>query len=215
MMLRSMPKRKYLAEIQARIHRNRRLVDSIFLPLDQEARSRQPAPGEWSVDQCFQHLLVTFEGYLPNYISALDKPEPAHSNGIFRPSFWARRLNGIMFDPQKKYPTLKRYNPAETSEKTFYPDVQDRFQAQLDRLSSMVEQAERADLQTMCWLIKFALIRYNLGDYLNYLVSHDELHINQAKRALAAYKQEKETTNAERDDFNGESSIVPATELGK
>jgi hypothetical protein len=214
MMLHAKPKQEYLAELQARIDHNRRLVETIFLPLDQEARSRQPAPGEWSVDQCFLHLLLTFEGYSPNYIAALDKPEPAGSDGIFRPSFWARRLNGMMFDPQKKYPTFKRYNPAETSEKTFYPDVLDRFQAQLDRLSNIVERAERADLQTMCWLFKFALLRYNLGDYLNYLVSHDELHIDQARRALAAYRQWKKTTDRGQEDFDEELPTAPVAEPG-
>lgn len=46
-----------------------------------------------------------------------------------------------------------------------------------------------ADLQTMVWFIKWLLARYTLGDFLNHLVSHDELHIDQAQRALAAYEQ--------------------------
>jgi len=191
-MLHPVPKQAYLAELQARIEQNRWMVETVFMPLDQEARSRQPAPDEWSVDQCFQHLIVAFEGLSPNFIPALDKPESADSGGIFRPSFWPRRLNSIMFDPQKKFPTSKRYNPAETSEKTFYCNVLDQSLTRLDQLSKIVERAAQADLQTKCW---FLFLRYNLGDILNYLVSHDELHIGQARRALETYKQEKKATN--------------------
>jgi hypothetical protein len=52
----------------------------------------------------------------------------------------------------------------------------------------MIEQAVQADLQTKCWFFKGLPIRYNLGDYLNFFVSHDELHIDQAQRVLAAYR---------------------------
>lgn len=44
-------------------------------------------------------------------------------------------------------------------------------------------------VQSICWIIKGFPIRYNLGDYLNFIVSHDELHLDQAMRVLEAYRQ--------------------------
>ena len=73
-MIQPMPKEAFLTQLQARNQRNRELVEAMFLPLNQVQRSAQPAPGEWSVDQCFQHLVLAFEFLLPKFIQALGKP---------------------------------------------------------------------------------------------------------------------------------------------
>jgi hypothetical protein len=182
-MAKAMLKEAYLADLQARNRRNREVVETTFVPLHQAQRSWQPAPGEWSVDQCFQHLVLAFNLYVHNVISALNKPEPPHADGAFRMSWWARRTLEWQFNPETKISTLKRVNP----EAAYSPDVFTRWLAQQDRLSAMIEQAPQADLQTKCWFFKGLPIRYNLGDYLNFFVSHDELHIDQAQRVLAAY----------------------------
>ena len=184
-MLKSMPKQAYLADLQARNRRNREVVETTFLPLNVAQRSWQPAPGEWSVDQCFQHLMLGFELYVHNIIDALNKPEPAHTDGLFRPSWWARRLNEWQFNPETKVSTLNRNNPPAAHS----PDVFSRWLAQQERLAAMIAQAAQADLQTMCWFFKPLPIRNNLGDYLNFFVSHDELHIDQARRVLAGYEE--------------------------
>jgi hypothetical protein len=131
--------------------------------------------------------------YVHNTTAALNKPEPANANGMFRPSWWARRTLEWQFNPELKISTLKRTNPTAA----YSPDVLPRFLAQQDRLSTMIEQAAQADLQTMCWFFKGLPIRYNLGDYLNFLVSHDELHMDQAQRALAVYEQQAATRAGE------------------
>jgi hypothetical protein len=184
-MLQPMSKQAYLADLQARNRHNREVVETTFVPLNEAQRSWQPEPGEWSVDQCFQHLILAFELYIHNIIEALNKPEPANADGVFRPSWWARRMLEWQFNPETKISTLKRNNPLAT----YSPDVFPRWLAQEERLAAMIEQARQVDLQTMCWFFKGLPIRYNLGDYLNFYVSHDELHIDQAKRVLTAYKQ--------------------------
>ena len=77
--------------------------------------------------------------------------------------------------------------PAIMPSEYYYPDVFDQFLAQKKRLSAMLEDAANADLQVRCWY--YSIIPVNLGDYLEQFVMHDELHIDQAQRALAAYHQ--------------------------
>jgi hypothetical protein len=191
-MLKQMPKEEYLLGLQARHDHNCQIVATVFVPLDQTQRSWQPAPDEWSVDQCFQHLIVSFAGYVTNIIPALNKPEPPHAERIYRPSFWARRLHEWQFDPGTKLSALKRFNPPAAS----IPDVLARYLAQQDRLADMIAQAAQADLQTMCWFFKGLPIRNNLGDYLNFFIAHDELHIDQAQRVLSAYRETTVRVNA-------------------
>ena len=184
-MLQPMPKQEYLADLQTRNRHNRRIVETVFMQLDQAQRSWQPEPGEWSADQCFQHLVLAFEWMSPNFTSALNKPELPDSDGIFRPSWLARRFFEKQFDPQTNSKTMKANNPSAS----YSPQTLTRWLTQQERLSAMIEQAAQADLQTMCRVMKWVPIRYNLGDYLNFFVSHDELHIDQAQRALSAYEQ--------------------------
>jgi hypothetical protein len=184
-MLQPMPRQEYLADLQARNRCNREVVETTFLPLNQVQRSAQPALGEWSVDQCFQHLVIAFEWLSPNFISALSKPEPPDADGIFRHSWLARRFMEKQFDPQEKLKTFSANNPTAV----YKADILSQWLAQQARLETILEQAYSADLQTMCSVIKWVPIRYNLGDYLKFYVAHDELHIDQAQRALAAYEQ--------------------------
>ena len=133
--------------------------------------------------KCFQHLIIAFEWLSPNFIPALNKPEPPNTDGIFRPSWLIKRFPN-QFDPQSEYKTLKANNPTAV----YSREVLTRWLVQQIRLADMIEQATHANLQTMCRIIKWLPIRYNLGDYLNFFISHDELHIDQAKRVVAAYE---------------------------
>lgn len=179
-----MPKQEYLADLEARNRHNRQVVETVLMPLNQAQRSWQPELGEWSVDQCFQHLVVVFEWLSPNFTSALNKPEPPNSDGTFRHSWLAGRFFQKQFDPQSSLPTLKSKNPTAV----YSPEILTRWLAQQARLSTMIEQAAQADLQTMCGIIKWVPLRYNLGDYLEFCVAHDELHMDQAQRALASHE---------------------------
>jgi len=186
-MLQPMPKQEYLTKLQARNRHNREVVETIFAPLDEAQRSWQPILNEWSVDQCFQHLIIAFEWLSPNFIPALNKPEISDSDGIYRPSWLIRRFPK-QFNPQSKYKTLKANNPTAV----YSAKILARWLVQQARLAHMIEQAAHANLQTKCRVIKWLPIRYNLGDYLNFYVSHDELHIDQAQRVLTAYGQQRQ-----------------------
>jgi hypothetical protein len=191
-MIQAMSRQEYLADLRARNRRNRQVVETTFVPLNQAQRSWQPEPHEWSVDQCFQHLVIAFEWLSPNFIPALDEPEPPDADGIFRPSWLARRFMEKQFDPQSNYKTRKENNPAAV----YSPEILTRWLDQQARLADMIEQATQADLQTKCWVIKWMPLRYNLGDYLNFYVSHDELHIDQARRVSAAYGRREAVSTA-------------------
>ena len=177
-------KQDFLNDLRARNDKTRQLVQTDFMPLSQAARSSQPAPNEWCVDQCFQHLVLAFNMFLPQAVKKLEKGKGAESDGVFKPSWLARRT----FYRQLYSPSMKvKTRPAVTPSEYYYPDVFDQFLAQKEQLSVMLEDAVNTDLQSRCWF--YNLIPVNLGDYLEQFVMHDELHIDQAQRALAAYHQ--------------------------
>ena len=171
----------YLDNLVARNRRNREIVDELFMPLTKEQRSWKPAPKEWSVDQCFQHLVTTFNSFLPNISQAMETQVPADSDGMFRPTWLVRRTWGWVYDPNVKSITLPGFKPPEP----YYSNVLTDFRTQQDRVDELIERSRDTDLQTRCWYFK--IIPLNLGDYFLSFVAHDELHIDQARRVLEAY----------------------------
>lgn len=182
-------KEAFLNDLRARNDRICRQLQAEFLPLDRAARTAQPEPNEWCVDQCFQHLFLAFELFLPQAVRALKRREVANTVEMFKPSWTARRkFYRQLFNPSKKYKNAPMVAPSEH----YYPDVFQRFLAQKERMSTMLDEAVNADLQVRCWW--FRVLPLNLGDYLEQFVLHDELHIDQAQRALAVYHQSMKAT---------------------
>jgi len=184
MMQHSFAKQAFIDDLLARNAANLDLVQRTFAPLDRAARSAAPERDEWCVDQCMQHLVLACRiqlAYLEDVIKrdpGLDSAETFKRSWLARRSFYRKQL-----DPSSKTKTEVRVIPTEH----FYPNVYEEFTAQKERVTRLLEQARWADLQKRCWFMGKAPI--NAGDYLEVMVGHDELHIDQAQRALAAYRQ--------------------------
>lgn len=174
----------FLEELRRQNSANLELVQATFLPLDRAVRSAQPEPGEWCVDQCFQHLVLSFEMHMEHVLPVLERSKDMDLAESFTRSWLARtRYYRSQFDPQTKTKTLKRVTPSDH----YYPDVFAQYAAQKERMAAILERARKVDLQQRCWFLGFFPI--NLGDYLELCVLHDVLHIDQAQRALMAYRQ--------------------------
>jgi len=180
----SFPKQAFLDDLLARNASNLELVQTIFAPLDRDARTAQPEPGEWCVDQCLQHLVLSFDMHLTHILPVLARDKSEDAAETFTRSWLARRsFYQKEFNPRTKTRTQDAVNPSDF----YYPDVYTKYATQKGRAATLLERARRANIQRRCWFAGRAPI--NLGDFLEVLVRHDELHVDQAQRALAAYRQ--------------------------
>lgn len=178
------PKQAFLDDLRARNTANLELVQATFAPLDRAARSAQPEPGEWCVDQCVQHLVLAYDLHMKIMLPVLERDRGTDASPTFTRSWMAQKgFYRNQFEPASKAKTLGRTTPSDH----YYPDVYTQFAAQKARIDGLFEQAQQADLQRRCWFLRFVPI--NLGDYLEMFVLHDDLHIDQAQRALAAYQE--------------------------
>ena len=178
------PKQAFLDDLLARNAANLDLVQATFAPLDRAARSAQPEPGEWCVDQCVRHLVLSCEMQLTYLEPVLKRDAGLASAETFTRSWMAKRNFWLkQFDPAEKTKTMARVTPSDD----YYPNVYGQFAAQKERIAALLRRARHADLQQRCWYLRMAPI--NVGDYLELTVRHDELHIDQAQRALAAYRR--------------------------
>ena len=108
----SFPKQAFLDDLLARNAANLELVQTTFAPLDRDARSAQPEPGEWCVDQCLQHLVLSFEMHLRHIMPVLDRDGGKDTAETFTRSWMAKRNYWQkQFDPRTKTKTLAKVTP--------------------------------------------------------------------------------------------------------
>jgi hypothetical protein len=176
----------FLADLRHHIQQHCHTIAQRYAELDDTLLAQPPAPGEWSVLQCIDHLNLTHDYYRPRIEAALAAPKPAGRSDLYRPSFWGRIYMHFAFNPKRSFATAAEITPSPANRAN-----RDLFAAYLARQTQLLGW-----LDNIGWVdvVKTAVsiergVKFNLGDCLKILVYHDSLHLDQAERALAALQK--------------------------
>lgn len=149
----------------------------------------KPSAEQWSVGQCFDHLLTTNAAYFPSFEQLV--------KGEKQITFWERlpvlpslfgRLMIRALDPRatRKLKAPAVFRPASSD---VSGDVVARFVAQQDRLSEYIKAtaAHGRDLRrTIVTSPVSPLITYSLRDGYHLILLHERRHLAQARRVTEA-----------------------------
>ena len=145
------------------------------------------AAGGWSIAQCLDHLNSYGNFYLPHIEKKLLDSEDA--NSLEFTSSWFGAYFTKMMDPKtgkKKYKAMKGHIPASDLDAA---KVVGEFLRQQELLMSYLRQARKKDLNKIKIPISISkLIKLRLGDVFQFLIAHNERHMQQAKRNLIREK---------------------------
>lgn len=147
-----------------------------------ESQLLQPsATGGWSVAQCLWHLNSYGDFYLPHIQNALANNK--RDSTLFK-SGWLGAYFVKMMNPQsgkQKHKAFKDHVPPATIDA--YSEVA-RFIGQQELLLGYLKQARYANLNKRLPISISNLIKLKLGDVFQFIIAHDERHIQQALRNL-------------------------------
>jgi hypothetical protein len=147
----------------------------------------KPSAQQWSVGQCFDHLIVTNSTFFP----VMERV----AAGTFKSDLWARvsPLSGFFgryilgaLDPSKgkKIKAPRAFLPASSDVDA---EVIDRFVGNLSEVSARMRATERVDLgRTVVTSPAAALVTYSLRDVYRIFVAHARSHFEQARRVTQA-----------------------------
>ncbi len=156
----------------------------IFQNLSAEELLKPSASGGWSIAQCLWHLNSYGDYYLPEIKSGLDKKYPV--NAVFK-STWLGNYFTQMMKPgaqMKKYKAFKNHVPPD---KLDAHKVVAEFIQQQEQLLSYLKQAKQTDMNRIRIPISIlSWIKLKLGDVFQFIIAHDERHLQQARRNLTA-----------------------------
>ena len=147
----------------------------------------KPSEQQWSVGQCFDHLIVTNSSFFP----VMERV----AAGTFKSDLWARvsPFSGYFgryilgaLDPSKgkKIKAPRAFLPASSDVDA---DVIERFVENLAEVSARMRATEDADLgRTVVTSPAMALVTYSLRDVYRIFVAHARSHFEQARRVTQA-----------------------------
>jgi len=155
-----------------------------FEPLDLTLLNHKPAPSSWSILECLEHLNRYSRYYNPLLAKAVAQPAAALSDKEVGYS-WMGRKSVDMMQPSntKKHTTLKHMNPQGSR---LGREVLSEFLAHQSQLLEVLQQAAAADLNRKAVPVEFfKLLKLRLGEALEFVVVHQQRHVQQAQRVKA------------------------------
>jgi len=143
----------------------------------------KPGAGQWSVAQCFDHLVTTNEAYFPIFEKVLsgEKKKTFWESAPWLPDLWGRALIKAV-NPESK---LKLKAP-----KVFHPSssgvdgaVIRRFIDQQNQVIKYMIATEDLDAEKIIISSPVTkLVTYSLMDAYRIIITHEKRHLFQAKR---------------------------------
>jgi len=149
--------------------------------LNTEQLNWQPAPGTWSVGQCFEHLCITNELYLPAISSSLSG-EPSSAVQDINPGWFGRWFISSYIEPSagtKHVRAPKKLVPRAQVESS----VLDRFLHTNQTARELIRHASDRDVNRIRFKNPFIpVIRFTVGTGFEIISKHERRHLVQAER---------------------------------
>ncbi len=156
---------------------------ALFQNRDDEFLNRPSATGGWSIAQCLDHLNSYGHYYLPRMRERL-RAAPSVEKADFT-STWMGAYFTQMMDPEtgkRKFKAFKGHIPPSNLDSAA---VVREFIRQQEELLYLLREGIKKDLdQIRIPVSVLPIIRMKIGDVFQFIVAHDERHMQQAKRNL-------------------------------
>lgn len=143
-------------------------------------------PESWSILECIEHLNLYGDFYLPEMENKMRDTKYKTSKPIFKSGLLGNYFSNSMLPKEdlNKMKTFKDKNPAGS---TLTPSVLDKFLSQQMKTLSLLDKAREVDLnKTKTGITISSWIKLKLGDTFRVVIYHNQRHIIQANKALAA-----------------------------
>ena len=158
-----------------------------FSSLTPEQLNWKPATNEWSIAQCFEHLIVSNAGYLPliERIARGDHKPSMKERVPGLPRFFGTMvLRAVQPQGQRKYKAGAGFQPSTSS---IDSDIITRFTTQQAQLAERMQSTADLDLRSIIVTSPVAsLVTYSLLDAYRIVVAHEQRHLGQAKRVTTS-----------------------------
>lgn len=175
----------FLRQLTDQVQELRATVDAQLRSLSSHQLNFKPSAASWSVLECLEHLNRYSRFYNPELANALrgqTQPQNPHEVGFT----WLGRKSyeTVRPDNGKQHTTIKHMNPAGSA---LGAEVVQEFLQHQEQLLALLAAANCTNLNRKAVRIEFfRLLRLRVGEALQFMVAHEQRHVQQALRAATA-----------------------------
>ena len=167
----------------AQAQRNAEAARSVVSGLSDAQLNWKPAPDQWSIAQCLEHLTAASGGFNPYFVEALARGRQrfaAASPPTYQPSVMGRWLiKHVEPESPRKLRAPKIFKPSTSN----VQNALGSFLAQQKAFLKFVGETNGIDYnRTRLRSPVTPLVRYSLADAYVITVSHEQRHLQQARR---------------------------------
>lgn len=177
---------EHLVQLQEARARGERLLDQ----LDDQSVNWRPAPDQWSVAQCLDHLNITAEKYLG---TMTDVVAEAKRQGPHGAAPGKRRLLARFFIWSLEPPSrlkAKAPQPFAPGQEFQIDDMRQAHAQARDRLQELIEAADGVALDQVKVVSPVTdKIHFRVGEAFAVILAHERRHLAQAERVLSEMKK--------------------------
>ncbi|EAY24916.1 DinB family protein [Microscilla marina] len=181
-----------LAQVKKDSQEMIQVAQDSFGTLNEDTLYWKPAPNKWSVGECLEHLNITFRSYMPKITTGIDKgiAKSWAPTTDFQPGWIGKKFtNSFRLDesgqPKRRVKTFKSLDSSKLPERN--PKVREEFIIHVKNFIEQTDRAAQVNLQKVrVTSVIGAVLRFKLGDALQFITVHNQRHLMQAQKVLEA-----------------------------
>ena len=174
-----------MSEIISELEKISADTQKTFGYLSAEQINWKPSAKNWSIGQCFEHLIITNKLYFPAIQKVIDGN---HRNNVFSKIPFSTNLIAALMkkslkpEQARKMKTFKIFEPATSSILT---TIFVGFAENNQNLITMIEALKNLDIRKIKIAEPLSIaLNLRLSDAFEILLLHEQRHLNQAMRVL-------------------------------
>jgi hypothetical protein len=146
----------------------------------------KPGPEQWSIGQCFDHLILTNRPYFPVFekIAAGERKRSLWQRMPLLPAFFGKLvINAVSPESARKVKARKAFQPAASE---VDGQIISRFARHQEELVRLMKATDGLELEKIIITSAISsLVTYSLLDGCRILITHERRHFLQAERVMA------------------------------
>lgn len=177
--------------LQAITEENKSFVEKKMTHLNEEQLNWRPRSDSWSLNEVFAHLNEYASFYHAAFRKVIGKTKYQKPTQNFLSSplggaAWKSMKLGKAKNVKRKFRALAVFNPTTTPSLVKGNDWKTFFTGQ-ENLNEILENAREINIKRAKTALSISkIIKFRMGDAMNFVVFHNERHIQQAQNILNA-----------------------------
>lgn len=149
-----------------------------------DSLTKRPNENAWNAIECYEHLNLYYEIYIQTFQEAFNRAKILKSEKEIKRGFWGNKFIEMMEPKSDKIKKMKTFDSKNTLNQSLDINSLHRFINYNNQVISLIEKNANKDVQSVKCKLTVPLLKMKLSDTIQFILSHNHRHIQQADRAI-------------------------------